>query len=74
MKEHTKQGVRNLNHLPSPKRERLDLRTRYGPLNQCPHRRMRGREQVYYCKFDHCQKIGGWYDCPDCGLFYEYYD
>jgi hypothetical protein len=31
----TKQGVRNLNHLPSPKRERLP-RARYGPFRQWP--------------------------------------
>lgn len=70
MKKHklTKQGVRDLNSLPTPKRENVSalLQTMY-----CEHKRMqpccpdpRNPKKSLGC---------GHLNCPDCGLFWDHY-
>ena len=51
----TKQGVRDLGG-----NERREEPSRWSPLRQCPHRRMR-----------ECHRGCGHWSCPDCGLGFD---
>ena len=74
MDRYTKQGIRNLDHLPSPKKQRISMRG-YGPLRQCSHRHM--QVDCYLDRWHMGFPPGtpyGHISCPDCGLFLHSFD
>lgn len=57
----TRQGVRDLNYIPAPKREPVAI------LNTCAHERMR------YTSCGHC-KFNCAVTCRDCGFYWMLYE
>ncbi len=75
MKERlTKQGVRDLDLLPSPKRERFSDKEP-GPLRQCAHRSMRVDGYLRRAFLGYPRGVPwGHMECEECGLFLHSFD